>query len=179
MTDFILGLDFLHANNVTIQFGSKELSIDPRRTLSTIKDMTIPSKTETVITACVQGQNLPQGVLGISSGNVGYPEGLIFGNALCHIKDGETFLRVANFTDRDIKIQKGDAIGKFCCLARDDSLVKLPDTKENCPKEENVHLTPPLPMDSEWDQISLNHSPENCRICLTNIPTYFLDQRVN
>lgn len=87
MTDFILGLDFLHANNVTIQFGSKELSIDPIRTLSTIKDMTIPSKTETVITACVQGQKLPQRVLGINSGNVGYTEGLIFGNALCHIKE--------------------------------------------------------------------------------------------
>lgn len=87
MTDFILGLDFLHANNVTIQFGSKELSIDSRRTLSTIKDMTIPSKTETVITACVQGQKLPQRVLGINSGNVGYTEGLIFGNALCHIKE--------------------------------------------------------------------------------------------
>ena len=131
MTDFILGLDFLHANNVSIQFGKGEISIDPRRTLSINSDMTIPSKTETVLKACIQGSHLPQGVLGISSGSVGSPEGLVIGNALCHIKEGKTFVRVANFTDKDITLRKGDAIGKFCCLARDDSLVQLPEAQIN------------------------------------------------
>ena len=44
LTDFILGIDFLLENNVTVDFGKRQLSIDPRRELIFIEDVNYTCK---------------------------------------------------------------------------------------------------------------------------------------
>ena len=63
-TDFILGVDWLQANDVCIKFGSGTRSLDPRRKLAATCTTTVPAKSEKIVVARIRGKNLPMGVVG-------------------------------------------------------------------------------------------------------------------
>ena len=60
-TDFVLGLDWLQANEACIRFGSGTLSLDPRQQLATSRDITIPSQSEQVVIARTRAKLSQQG----------------------------------------------------------------------------------------------------------------------
>lgn len=99
-TNFILGLDFLEKHNVVVHFGSKEFSIDPRKPVFATQKYTIPPKSEAVVLSRIEGQSLPEGILGITSGSpFVHSMGLVSAKVLCPITDKTVYYRCANFSE--------------------------------------------------------------------------------
>ena len=60
-------MNWLESNNVILNFGSKQLSIDPRRNVITDKEIVVPPNSEIAVIARIKGYPLlPNGVIGIT-----------------------------------------------------------------------------------------------------------------
>lgn len=70
--DIILGLEFLQANNIIIDFNNNKIRVDPRRQLILSKDTVIPPMSEKVVVAKIRGSSLPDDVIGLTSASPNY-----------------------------------------------------------------------------------------------------------
>ena len=123
-TDFILGLDWLEKNNIVVNFGRKQLSIDPRRATVTDKKVVIPPQSEAVLVARIKGSPLPSGVVGITHGsNYIASSGLLSDKSMSRVNNNTVFQKCANFTYQPVHIRKGANLGKFICLSSADKIV--------------------------------------------------------
>ena len=140
MIDFILGLDFLVENNVSLHFGSRAMSIDPRRRVVANTNFTVEPNSEVLVVARLKGKSLPDGVLGTTYGSSAIQsQGLVTAKVLCNAKQGKVYYRCANLSDNPVSIGKGQCLGKFVCLSQKDTLHRMPDkdcaaTKNPTPK---------------------------------------------
>ena len=66
--DFILGCDWLEANDVCVRYGSRTLS-EPRRQLTSCHEITVPPRSEKAVVARLRGKPLPVCVLGTTRGS--------------------------------------------------------------------------------------------------------------
>lgn len=126
-TNFILGLDWLKENRVKVDFGSREISIDPRRKLIAGYTVTIPPQSEAVLVARIQGQKLPPGVLGITSGSDDLIMiGLVTAGVLDSVSSDNTVMcRVVNPKKHQVIVNKRQHLGKFVCLSSQGNLTSL------------------------------------------------------
>ena len=129
LTDFILGFDFLVNNDVSVDFGKRKLSIDPRREVICSTDVNIPARSETVIVANIKG-SLPNGVTGIVTSDDN-DDKLLHGKTLCNINDGKVLVRMANLGDQPYCLKEHEKVGKFVCLSKSDKLIEVKESNSS------------------------------------------------
>lgn len=126
--EWILGIDWLSTNNVTINFGSKQMTIDTKRQLTTACSTTIPPHSEKLILARIRGPVIPDGVMGTTTPSPAiHSTGLLSAKVLTAVKDGTVIQRVANMSDNPVQLIKGSSLGKFNCMTNQDALYPLAD----------------------------------------------------
>lgn len=129
-TEFIIGLDFLRDHNATIRFGENKISLDPRRYIETRGAVRIAPKSEQVIQAKLKGKALPNGVVGIVSGEALKHNSLVTANILARVQDGLVPFRIMNVSDSPINIPTHCTLGKFVCLSASDNIFSLDNGTE-------------------------------------------------
>ena len=126
-TDFILGVDWLQANDVAPKFGSGTLSIDPRHQLATTCETTVPPRSEKVVVSCLLGKFLPTGVVGSTSAtplvnNLGLASAGVLDQTRA---DGTVYQRLVNPSPVPVVIREGSVIGTFACVSGTDRLLSF------------------------------------------------------
>ncbi|CAG2232035.1 unnamed protein product [Mytilus edulis] len=121
--DIILGLEFLQANNIIIDFNNNKIRVDPRRQLILSKDTVIPPMSEKVVVARIRGSYLPDEIIGLTSASPKLlSSGLMTAKSISKVDKNQILFGVGNFTDKPITLSKQCNLGKFVCLSKHDKL---------------------------------------------------------
>ena len=124
----ILGCSFLRKCSAVLRFASSILEIKAQSNVFVSSSVTVPARCEFVVPAKVDGM-IPDGAEGVvesANGSVADLEMLLVNDTLTLVREGKVTLLIINANDYDVKLKRGDFVGRFVVLN-----VELSEINEN------------------------------------------------
>lgn len=124
----VLGTPFFRATNTVIDCTGDKIKVRPVSTLRSGREIVIPPYTEQIETIHLNN-NIPNGMLGISSGNKLQQVGIFVAQSINRVSNNKVNVRLLNATPNSRTIYKNSRIGIFESLAHDSTVSTYDNNK--------------------------------------------------